>query len=86
MPRLLHPTAGISAQGPSSGRTTVRNDAPGAKIITVVLEEGRCLTHPDCPVGPLELFAEMVLHVENSGGVGEPAWNDVHSRAVRSQM
>ncbi|CAM9712901.1 unnamed protein product, partial [Ectocarpus sp. 12 AP-2014] len=50
MARLQHPTVGIAAQGPSSGRTTVRNDAPGAKVITVVLEEGRCLTHPDCPV------------------------------------
>ncbi|CAM9284052.1 unnamed protein product [Ectocarpus sp. 4 AP-2014] len=86
MPRLLHPTAGISAQGQSSGRTTVRNDAPGAKIITIVLEEGRCLTHPDYPIGPLELFAEIVLHVEYSDGVGEPAWNDVHGKAVRSQM
>ncbi|CAM9712972.1 unnamed protein product, partial [Ectocarpus sp. 12 AP-2014] len=25
-------------------------------------------------------------HVENSAGVGESAWNDVHCRAVRSQM
>ncbi|CAN0230729.1 unnamed protein product, partial [Ectocarpus sp. 12 AP-2014] len=86
MARLQHPTVGIAAQGPSSGRTTVRNDAPGAKVITVILEEGRCLTHPDCPVEPLELFAEIVLHVENSAGVGESAWNDVHCRAVRSQM
>lgn len=86
MPRLQHPTAGIPAQRPSSGRTTVRNDAPGAKIITVVLEEGRNLTHPDCPVGPLELFAEIVLHAGSSGGVREPACNGIHDRAVRSQM
>ncbi|CAM9315535.1 unnamed protein product [Ectocarpus fasciculatus] len=86
MPRRQHPTTGISAQLRSSGRTTIRNDAPGANVITVVLEEGRYLTHPDCPVGPLELFAEIVLHVEKSDGVGGSACNDVHGRAVRSPM
>lgn len=39
--------------------------------LTIVLEEGRDLKHPDMPAGPLELFAETFLDFELRQGCDE---------------
>lgn len=43
------------------------SDVANAKFFTVVLEEGRHITHPDFLVGPLELFAETTLDLQLGG-------------------
>lgn len=46
---------------PTGRQSTGYGDAAS---ITIVLHEGRHLTHPDMPEGPLEPFAETFLDLE----------------------
>ena len=43
------------------------NDDDNTSFVTIVLEEGRDLSHPDMPVGPLDLFAEVSVHYQSRG-------------------
>lgn len=60
IPALQHPATGLlSFEGPPARPNTELDKNPDAEFLTVVLEEGRHLSHPDLLVGPFELFAEV---------------------------
>ncbi len=65
---------GVEHLGATSGSSTPQDsDHDTADYLTIGLEEGRDLTHPDLPAGPLELFAETFLDVELRQGRDEEA-------------
>ncbi|CAM9161364.1 unnamed protein product, partial [Laminaria digitata] len=77
--------------GQLSGQLPGQGGADDANFVTIVLEEGRNLSHPDMPVGPLELFAEACVHYHPRGGerryhaVGEPTRNVSGRASQRSE-
>lgn len=65
---------------------------PSTEFLTVVLEEGRHLSHPGLLVGPFELFAEVTVDYQPgkearghqaSCGTGDPR---PKSKVARSKM
>lgn len=83
----------LSSEGPSWRHKTDGDDA-NTEFLTVVLEEGRHLTHPDLLVGPLELFAEMTVDFQLERGrrdhsscdVGDIGHSRTGCRVLRSNM
>lgn len=78
-------TAGTSQQLPGQG-TDDKN------CVSIILEEGRELSHPDMPVGPLELFAEVCVRYQPRGSErrsqagGGPTRNVLDSASQRSKQ
>lgn len=67
---------------PSAAGTTEQlpgQESDDANYVSIILEEGREISHPEMPVGPLDLFAEVCVHYQPRGGErrsqtgGEPA-------------
>lgn len=92
VPALQHPAAGLSIEGPPARPNTEFGNS-SAEFLTVVLEEGRHLGHPDLVVGPFELFAEITVDYqlgnvrgdEASCGTGTGVCRP-NSKTVRSKM
>lgn len=79
MPELRHalvPNKRVSEQ-----------DKDALRCISVVLEEGQNLTHPDLPAGPRELFAEVFWDCQARGSGEQPrdAWYPAHDDAFSAQ-
>lgn len=79
---------------PSAAGTAKQLPAWGtddANFVSIFLEEGRELSHPDMPVGPLDLFVEVSVHYQPRGGegrswaAGEPTRNVPGSASHRSE-
>lgn len=55
------PSAAVTAEQLSG------QESDDANYASIILEEGRELSHPDMPVGPLDLFAEVCVHYQPRG-------------------
>lgn len=79
------PTAvGTTQQLPGQG-------TDDANYVSIILEEGRDISHPDMPVGPLELFAEVCVCYQPRGSErrspagGDPTRNVPDRASQRSK-
>lgn len=70
MPDLNSAVASTNLPLPKKGN-------PNDQALTVVLEEGRELSHPDLRTGPRELFAEVFVDYQEEQGLGKQrSWDD----------
>ncbi|CAM9960681.1 unnamed protein product [Scytosiphon promiscuus] len=83
-PRVLHPARGLIPDRLSSPQQQAQdgNDS----FLTIIIEEGRDLTHQALPVGPLDLFSEVLVEAQASCGLVEPACNPSCKWSQRSPV